>query len=108
MNVIFASSSDGTLSAMKFISIVLLSLATAACHTQAPEFSWYHPMGGEYLFDFDQNECQTMVSEQGLRLGSDPSGPFFSCMEQRGYSLITASVRKDPTPGWADLVTNGP
>ncbi len=93
---------------MKCIIIVLLGLATAACHTQSPEFSWYHPMGGEYLFDFDQNECKTTVSQQGLRLGTDPLGPFFSCMEQRGYSLITATLRKDPTPGLADLVTNGP
>lgn len=64
-------------------------------------------MGGEYLFEYDQSECRNMVSDQGESLGSDPTGPFFNCMEQRGYSLITAAVRTDREAVLADLVTNG-
>lgn len=59
----------------------------------APEYSWYHPQGGEYLFEFDASECEAELRSQGLTLGTDTNGPFFRCMETRGYLLVTERLR---------------
>jgi len=64
-------------------------------------------MGGEYLFSFDQGECQTEVLEQGLVLGTDPAGPFFSCMQSRGYALLSADSGSEQSTGGRELVANG-
>ena len=74
-------------------SIALTSvalLALSGCVGQAPTFSWYHPMGGEYLFTFDADECTASVEAQGQRLGTNTQGPFFQCMHSRGYYLVDA------------------
>ncbi len=57
------------------------------------EFTWYHPQGGEFLFAFDQRQCEDQLVAVGQRLGSDVGGPFFSCMRARGYALIDAQGR---------------
>ena len=63
--------------------LVAASVVTlAACQSapQAEVFSWYHQLGGEYLFEFDSKAC-------GVAL--DPaSANFFDCMYERGYVLI--------------------
>ncbi|MEM9620314.1 MAG: hypothetical protein AAF993_01610 [Pseudomonadota bacterium] len=63
-------------------------ISIAGCTSNAPVFSWYHPAGGEYLFAFDKEACETDMLEQGLTLGVDQHGPFFQCMHQRGYYLV--------------------
>lgn len=80
--------------AMKYRTclILLCSALLGACATQNPTFSWYHPMGGEYLFAYDRDECETSVVEQGMTLGTDTQGPFFQCMHSRGYYLVDANA----------------
>jgi hypothetical protein len=85
-----------------FSSLSLLS----ACTTNAPIFSWYHPLGGEYLFQFDANECRTEVLDKGMNFGTDPDGPFFSCMEVRGYTLVLDDTNSNDRVAGTDLVTN--
>ena len=72
-------------------TIALFSTLLGACAAHSPDFSWYHPQGGEYLFAYDRDECETVVSEQGLNLGTDIAGPFFQCMHARGYYLVDAN-----------------
>ena len=69
---------------------IALAAGLAACSHQTPSFSWYHPMGGEYLFAYDANECEASVAAQGKQLGVDTEGPFFQCMHSRGYYLVDA------------------
>ncbi|XOV82458.1 MAG: hypothetical protein ACFHXK_16555 [bacterium] len=73
-----------------FVLILLTLLAISGCASQAPTFSWYHPMGGEYLFSFDAQECTAEVTARGQQLGTDTQGPFFRCMHSRGYYLVDA------------------
>ncbi len=88
------------------IAIVVLAIAASACSHQAPTFSWYHPMGGEYLFAYDADECKTAVNEQGRSLGTDTQGPFFQCMHARGYYLVDANgIVQEPT---ATSLAEGP
>ncbi len=77
----------------KFTIVALMLISATACTHQhsAPTFSWYHPMGGEYLFTYDAGECESKVKEQGFSLGTDTHGPFFQCMHQRGYYLVDAN-----------------
>jgi len=87
------------------LNMVLITLALAGCVGQSPSFSWYHPMGGEYLFAYDSGQCESRVADQGLTLGTDIRGPFFSCMFDRGYYLVdSAGVIHEPpsTPRLAD------
>jgi hypothetical protein len=81
-----------------FPSLIAVAALASGCAQHAPTFSWHHPMGGEYLFAYDKNECEGAVTAQGLALGSDTEGPFFQCMEERGYFLVTANgVLRAPT-----------
>ncbi|MEM7001966.1 MAG: hypothetical protein AAF529_14350 [Pseudomonadota bacterium] len=68
----------------------LLLTATAglgACAGQSPtSYSWYHPQGGEYLFDYDKNTCEAQHLEPSRKPGVE--GPFFSCMLDLGYYLV--------------------
>jgi|GEM_PF-3152671 len=76
---------------MRVIALITVALlAISGCASQAPTFSWYHPMGGEYLFSFDAGECTEAVAQQGQQLGTDTQGPFFQCMHARGYYLVDA------------------
>ena len=77
------------MSKLRPVIFVCLAAMLGACSTAAPEFSWFHPQGGEYLFAFDSDECRTEVAAQGTTLGTDTSGPFFSCMHARGYFLVS-------------------
>ena len=70
------------------ICLFAFVLACVGCVQQSPQFSWYHPQGGEYLFAYDEGECASHVQNQGLALGIDPQGPFFECMRGRGYTLL--------------------
>lgn len=72
------------------LSVLLLGGCTS---TPAPEFNWYHPDGGEYLFAFDSSECEAQVLAQGRTLGSEVDGPFFQCMQTRGYLLVSSRLR---------------
>lgn len=94
---------------MKVLFVVLFSLAVSACSsTQAPVYSWFHPQGGEYLFAYDQDECVAELAADGTQLGTDTKGPFFDCMRDRGYRLVTAVVVTDPSLRLAeDLLANG-
>ena len=71
---------------------ILAVLAVSGCTAQGPVYSWYHPLGGEYLFAYDHGECVSEMQEMGLSLGNNTDGPFFKCMENRGYSLIGDDV----------------
>lgn len=74
--------------------LIVLATALTGCATAPlPEYSWYHPDGGEYLFAFDASECEAQVVARGLQLGTDTTGPFFSCMEDRGYLLVIGRLR---------------
>ena len=55
-------------------------------------FTWYHPLGGEYLFAYDHNQCTAEVEALGMSPGADQNGPFFTCMRDRGYSLIGTDI----------------
>lgn len=68
-------------------SMGLLALLMG-CTQQSVEFTWYHPQGGEYLFAFDHDACVQHLRTQGHELGTDRRGPFFQCMQDRGYSLF--------------------
>lgn len=70
--------------------IALLAICTlfTGCTAKSPVYSWYHPLGGEYLFAYDHDQCVGELSKSGLLPGADINGPFFSCMQSRGYSLI--------------------
>lgn len=61
-------------------------------------------MGGEYLFSYDANECETAVIDRGLQLGTDVQGPFFQCMHERGYYLVDANgiVQEPATSSFAE------
>ena len=63
-------------------------LAQGCTSSTVPTFSWYHPEGGEYLFDFDSAACEREVENQGRSLGTDTSGPYFNCMKALGYMLV--------------------
>ncbi len=91
---------------MKNALLLAFIVGAGACTHQGPVYNWYHPLGGEFLFAFDANECRSAVAELGQQLGVDPSGPFFKCMENRGYSLVTAGNSAGDTQSWADLVVN--
>ena len=76
---------------MRTIALITVALlAISGCASQAPTFSWYHPMGGEYLFSYDADECTAFVAQQGEQLGTHTQGPFFQCMHARGYYLVDA------------------
>ena len=76
---------------MKFNLLLLFAvLSIAGCASNGPTYSWYHPLGGEYLFAYDKGECESVVFEQGMARGTDLQGPFFQCMHQRGYYLVGA------------------
>ena len=75
----------------KAVAIVFFSSLLGACASHSTDFSWYHPQGGEYLFAYDRDECEMVVSDQGLSLGTDIKGPFFQCMHARGYYLVDAN-----------------
>jgi hypothetical protein len=69
--------------------VISLALALGGCSAvPVAQFSWYHPQGGEYLFDYDAGECQTLASDRGQAHSVDPTSPFFRCMYQRGYVLV--------------------
>lgn len=70
------------------LSVVILSVILSGCAAQPADFSWYHPLGGEHLFAYDRNACEAHVTDQGLKLSTDLSGPFFQCMHERGYYLL--------------------
>ncbi len=72
--------------------VLALLLTCLGCTQKGPEFSWYHPQGGEYLFAYDEGECAAHIRSQGLALGIDPQGPFFECMRGRGYVLLDDSA----------------
>lgn len=84
---------------MKSAVITLfLALGLGGCVNAAPEFTWYHPMSGEHLFAFDADECTDRSVAQGLAMTADVKSPFFSCMRQRGYSLVDAQGNQfEPT-----------
>ena len=84
-------------------AILLLSTLLSACAAHSPDFSWYHPQGGEYLFAYDQGECETVVANLGLNLGADIDGPFFQCMHARGYYLVDANGIVQAPPAEASL-----
>ena len=67
---------------------IVLAAVLGGCAQQPPEFSWYHPQGGEYLFAYDRGECENAVLQNGSELGTNLDGPFFQCMHQRGYALV--------------------
>ena len=97
---------------MKFPTVfrtfaALSTIFLTGCAVSTPQsFSWYHPQGGEYLFAYDRGQCETHVAEKGLRLTADISGPFFSCMHDRGYYLVDGDqiIQAPATPP----VANGP
>lgn len=73
----------------RFMIAGLLAVASVTgCAGQAPTFSWYHPSGGEFLFAYDMNECESAVTAGGSHLGTEIGGPFFQCMHERGYYLV--------------------
>jgi hypothetical protein len=72
----------------------------SGCSTTGPTYSWYHPFGGEYLFAFDHNECVSELADMGMMPGTDIDGPFFKCMQNRGYSLVEPSP---PPPEYENL-----
>ncbi|MEM7077188.1 MAG: hypothetical protein AAF513_01045 [Pseudomonadota bacterium] len=77
-------------------------LALGGCMTQGEVYTWSHPMGGEYLFAFDKAECEAGVGPTEVAQSSDPSmgpeGPFFTCMLDRGYYLVSErGVVRAPT-----------
>ena len=84
--------------------IFVFCLAAGGCSHTSPTFSWYHPMGGEYLFSFDAGECESNVKRQGLSMGTDTQGPFFQCMHNLGYYLVDANgiVQAPPTQSLAE------
>lgn len=82
------------------VALGLVALLAGCAGNPAPQFSWYHPDGGEFLFSFDADQCRSSVLAGGSQLGADPAGPFFQCMRARGYQLLgdiaaTASVAAD-------------
>ena len=80
-----------------YLSVILAVGVLAGCQQQTPGFSWYHPQGGEYLFAYDKDQCKASVVAEGLQLGSDLDGPFFTCMLERGYYLVDgAKVLRAP------------
>ncbi len=76
------------MSKLRFIVAVGVLAFLGGCTAGAPEYSWFHPQGGEYLFAYDKDECEAEVISQGTRLGTDLAGPFFTCMHSRGYFLV--------------------
>ena len=78
----------------------------AGAPARAPCSRGITPRGGPYLFNFDHNECQVEVAAEGMNPGADPDGPFFLCMQARGYSLVTAEVYSAEAELWAELVNN--
>ncbi len=90
------------------LPLLFAVISIAGCATNSPVFSWYHPLGGEYLFSYDKGECESAVAEQGLTLGVELGGPFFQCMHQRGYYLVDSDgVIHNPesTPGTPGMVS---
>ncbi len=83
--------------AMKRMFSLLIAIAWLGGCTSSPngatDFTWYHPQGGEYLFAFDQGQCESEIAGVGQTMGANVQGPFFACMEQRGYSLVDAQGR---------------
>ena len=78
----------------KLVLTFLIVGLTSACTTSpGPTYSWYHPLGGELLFSFDHNECVSQLAAIGIVPGTDLNGPFFKCMQNRGYSLVDPSPR---------------
>ena len=88
---------------LRFPAIVLTTALLGACAAPGKDFSWYHPQGGEYLFAYDRNACETVVADRGLSLGTDISGPFFQCMHARGYYLVDANGIIQAPPAEATL-----
>ncbi len=92
------------------LSYLVAAAWLGGCVSQ-PNYSWYHPQGGEYLFAFDQRECENQVTSSGMRLGHNAEGPFFSCMYGRGYALVgpagelldVASHSKPTVPNAAEV-----
>lgn len=83
-------------------ALLILAVFATGCTLQPATFTWYHPMGGEYLFAYDQGECEAEATGQGTDLGTDIEGPFFQCMHQRGYFLVGANgVVQEPPPSVA-------
>lgn len=74
---------------MKHVAAILTVCALfSGCAAQPTVYSWYHPLGGEYLFSYDHDACVSELADSGLQPGADVDGPFFDCMLSRGYSLI--------------------
>lgn len=82
----------GIVGPMKRMFSLVIAIAWLGGCTSSPQggsaFTWYHPQGGEYLFVFDQDQCESQLELAGQRLGANIQGPFFTCMKQRGYSLL--------------------
>lgn len=77
---------------MKNVIALLAACALfSGCTAKPPVYSWYHPIGGEYLFTYDHDQCVDKLAESGLVPGTDVNGPFFHCMQSRGHSLISAA-----------------
>jgi len=73
--------------------MVIGSTLLAGCSHQAPEYFWTNADSGEYLFAFDTRECGGLAHAEmpvaATPVQPDLSSPaFFSCMRQRGYSLV--------------------
>ena len=78
---------------MKKTFLLAVSLSfLSGCVAQQSSYSWYHPQGGEYLFAYDRDQCESASVEQGLALTSDIESPFFHCMHERGYYLVDGDV----------------
>ncbi|MEM1229815.1 MAG: hypothetical protein AAGI15_04700 [Pseudomonadota bacterium] len=82
-----------------FLLVLLAALGgCASAPAPAPEFAWYHPAGGEYLFAYDSQACQEEATARGQADSLDPTSPYFSCMYQLGYLLVDEQgLRSAPT-----------
>ncbi len=79
-----------------FLLFFIAALGGCA-NSPAPEFSWYHPASGEYLFAYDAQKCRDQASARGQQFSTDPTSPFFACMYQLGYMLVDEQgVRSTP------------
>lgn len=89
---------------MKNVLLVITAcLLFSGCSAKPTVYSWYHPLGGEYLFAYDHDQCAGELAQAGLVAGLDADGPFFSCMKSRGYSLVD-SERNVPEFEQAGLI----
>ena len=80
----------------KLVLSALVIGLLGGCSTSGPVYSWYHPLGGEYLFAYDHIECVSELTDLGLTPGTNVDGPFFQCMQNRGYSLVEPAQQVPP------------